>query len=70
MTIAEELSPECKPDVSTNSLGLETAMKRYEKREENLYPLRINAKTMIYVPKEWCNEVYAEKYRMGKMAFR
>lgn len=31
MTIAGELSTECKPDVSTNSLGLETAMKWYEK---------------------------------------
>ena len=59
------LSTERKPDVTRNSDGAEEArrMRLAQERKRKLYPLRINAQTVIYVPIERCNEEYAEQYR-------
>ena len=38
-------------------------IKEHQKRQRKLYPLRINAITVIYVPKRKCNIKYAEAYR-------
>ena len=38
-------------------------IEEHQNRQRKLYPLRINAITVIYVPKSKCNAKYAEAYR-------
>ena len=38
-------------------------IEEHQKKQKKLYPLRINAITVIYVPKSKCNAKYAEAYR-------
>lgn len=59
------VATERKPDVARNSDGVESAVARHRQQEQKrkLYPLRINAQTVIYVPIEKYNEAYAESYR-------
>lgn len=42
---------------------INSAKREQEKREKHLYPLRLNHKTIIYVKKSKCNELYAEEAR-------
>lgn len=61
---------ERKPDNSENSAGLEVAMRRYAASEKGLFPLRIDARTVILVTEDKCNEEYASLYRKEKMNFK
>lgn len=58
---------ERKSDTSKNGNDLTKYIQRQLKRERNLYPLRINATTVIYVTKAKCTKEYAEKYKREKM---
>ena len=49
-----------KPDLSENPKGLEKVISSIQPKK--LYPLRINAITLILVPEEKRNEEYAKKY--------
>lgn len=56
------------PDVERKENCSENGNKMWEKirqqreKELDLYPLRINDKTTIYVPKEKCNDEYRQAY--------
>ena len=50
-----------KVDLSQNGDKTSQAVEKQKKREENLFPLRLNSKTVIYVKKENQNMYYAEK---------
>lgn len=52
-----------KADVTKNTEGLEEYIEAQRERERNLYPLRINSTTVIYVTKEKCTQEYAKKMR-------
>lgn len=52
-----------KADVTKNAEGLDDYIEAQRDRERNLYPLRINSTTVIYVTKGNCTEAYAEKFR-------
>ena len=52
-----------KADNSKNGSGVERAMEVQRRKEEKLRPLRINAQTIILVPRGKCNKKYAEEYR-------
>lgn len=52
-----------KADVTKNAEGLDDYIEAQRDRERNLYPLRINSTTVIYVTKRNCTEAYAEKFR-------
>ena len=54
---------EKKFDSSKNGTGVERAMEQQRKREQKLRPLRINAQTIILVPRGKCNKKYADEYR-------
>ena len=54
---------EKKPDLDRNRPGVAEAMAKQRKREQRLHPLRINAQTVILVPRGKCNKAYAEEYR-------
>lgn len=50
-----------KVDLSQNGDKTSQAVEKQKKREENLFPLRLNSKTVIYVKKENQNMYYDEK---------
>lgn len=52
-----------KVDTSVNG-DVERILKNQKVIEKQLFPLRIDQKTMIYVPKEKCNDKYASEYRI------
>lgn len=52
-----------KPDLEKNNPHVKEAVERQKKREAKLHPLRINAQTIILVPRGKCNKKYAEEYR-------
>ena len=52
-----------KADVTKNAEGLDDYIEAQRERERNLYPLRINSTTVIYVTKGKRTEDYAEKFR-------
>lgn len=52
-----------KADTSKNSETLDEVIVECREREARKYPLRIDARTVIFVPKHKCNEEYAEAYR-------
>lgn len=64
MKNGKEIPPiiERKPDMDVNGDKVSEAVKQQKKREKHLYPLRIDARTTIYVKKEKCNPDYAAKY--------
>ena len=53
---------ERKEDCTENGSRVQEKVKAQRKREKNLYPLRINQKTIIFVTKEKCNENYRIEY--------
>ena len=50
-----------KVDLTVNGNKTSQAVAAQKKREEKLFPLRLNSKTVIYVTKENQNTYYAEK---------
>lgn len=52
-----------KADTSKNGDGVATAIKAQHRREQKLHPLRINAQTIILVPRGKCNKKYAQEYQ-------
>ena len=50
-----------KVDLTVNGDKTSQAVAAQKKREEKLFPLRLNSKTVIYVTKEKQNTHYAEK---------
>ena len=52
-----------KTDLSQNGDKLSLVIDDQKKREEKLFPLQINKKTVIYVEKDKLNTYYAEKAR-------
>ena len=52
-----------KADTSKNGDGVATAIKAQHCREQKLHPLRINAQTVILVPRGKCNKKYAQEYQ-------
>jgi|GEM_PF-1819784 len=50
-----------KVDLTVNGDKTSQAVAAQKKREEKLFPLRLNSKTVIYVKKENQNTHYAEK---------
>ena len=54
---------EKKPDLDRNRPGVAEAMAKQRKREQRLHPLRINAQTVILVPRGKCNKTYAKEYQ-------
>lgn len=55
-----------KIDTTSNKDITEGIINQTEK-EKKLFPLRINRNTIILVPKDKCNEEYAELYRQTKI---
>ena len=51
-----------KPDVKNQQQIPEELTKAHREKMKRMVPLRINAKTTIYVPPEKCNEGYREAY--------
>lgn len=51
-----------KVDTSVNG-DAARLVKQHREVEKRLYPLRIDRRTVIYVPKHKCNPDYAEEYR-------
>ena len=56
-----------KVDLTVNGDKTSQAVAAQKKREEQLFPLRLNSKTVIYVTKDKQNTYYAEtaKKKMG-----
>lgn len=52
-----------KADTSKNGEGVAAAIKAQHRREQKLHPLRINAQTVILVPRGKCNKKYAQEYQ-------
>lgn len=52
-----------KPDTEHNASGLEKYIDQQRKKEEHLFPLRINDRMTLLVPKEKCSREYAEAFR-------
>ena len=48
---------------SKNGEGVAAATKAQHRREQKLHPLRINAQTVILVPRGKCNKKYAQEYQ-------
>ena len=59
----KSLQVEQEPDPSINRDKLVQAVNNQHEREWCLYPLRIDAHTVIYVKKDKCTQEYAYKYR-------
>ena len=62
----KEAKPEHQPrkgDNSRNPEGTDELIARQLRKERNLYPLRINDNTYIYVPKRKQTPEYAAKWR-------
>lgn len=64
MKNGKEIPPmaERKPDPEVNGDKVLLAVKQQKKREKNLFPLRIDSRTTIYVPEKKCNPEYAAQY--------
>lgn len=62
MSFGKDPIIERKSDNCKNGKKLEECVKAHKKRERNLFPLRINRTTVIYVTKDKCTPEYAEKY--------
>lgn len=66
----EALPPDAerKPDPSKNGDAdkLARLMRKQEEKEKHLFPLRINATTVIFVSADKCNEKYKEEYLTNK----
>jgi hypothetical protein len=45
---------------------LARVMRKQAEKEKHLFPLRINATTVIFVPADKCNEKYREEYLTNK----
>lgn len=62
---------ERKIDNTKNGAGVERAMEQQRIREQKLRPLRVNAQTVILVPRGKCNKKYAAEYlkRINKSQF-
>lgn len=56
-----------KADIDKNGEGVDNAIERYKRREKNLFPLRINRQTVIYVIKEKCTQQYTDWYRQNRI---
>ena len=52
-----------KVDLTVNGNKTSQAVAAQKKREEKLFPLRLNSKTVIYVTRDKQNSYYAEKAR-------
>ena len=52
-----------KIDPAKNGDGVVAAMAAQRRREQKLRPLRINAQTIILVPRGKCNKKYAQQYQ-------
>lgn len=63
MSFGKDPMTERKPDTERNAAGLEKYIERQRVKEEHLYPLRINERVTILVPKDKCNREYAEAFR-------
>lgn len=64
--MARTTRPKSKPrkaDNDRNPEGLDEAIARHMEKDRELYPLKINATTYIYVPKRKQTPEYAAKYR-------
>lgn len=61
---------ERKADTSKNGNDLTEFIQRQLKRERNLYPLRINVTTVIYVTKAKCTKEYADWYRRERLRIK
>lgn len=59
-----------KSDNNKNGKNVDDCISRQIERERNLYPLRINKTTVIYVTKNKCTAEYAEKYRKEKLGLK
>lgn len=61
--IMKRLKPEKerKPDIKVNGDATEL-MEKQRKAEKKLFPLKINDKTTIYVPKNKCNDNYRKNW--------
>lgn len=57
---------ERKPDVEKNGYGIEAAIRKQRRREKQLFPLRLNATTVLYVTADKCNEEYKQDYLKNK----
>ena len=53
-----------KVDLTVNGDKTSQAVAAQKKREEKLFPLRLNSKTVIYVTKDKQNTYYAEQVRI------
>lgn len=62
MSFGKDPLIERKADTTKNGKKLEECISAHRKREKNLFPLRINRTTVIYVTKDKCTPEYAEKY--------
>lgn len=66
----EQLPPDAerKPDTSKNGDvdKLARLMRKQAEKEKHLFPLRINATTVIFVTADKCNEKYKEEYLTNK----
>lgn len=56
-----------KPDTTENQVNVTDVIEKYKQREKNLFPLRINRQTVIYVKKEKQTAEYADWYRQNRM---
>lgn len=63
MSFGKNPMTERKPDTERNAAGLEKYIERQREKETRLFPLRINERVTILVPKEKCNRKYAEAFR-------
>jgi hypothetical protein len=66
----EQLPPDAerKPDTSKNGDvdKLERLMRKQAEKGKHLFPLRINATTVIFVTEDKCNEEYKQDYLTNK----
>lgn len=51
-------------DITKNSEDLDDEIRKHMQRNQQLYPLRLNRTTVIYVTKNKCTPQYAEKARI------
>lgn len=63
MSFGKDPMTERKPDTERNAAGLEKYIERQREKETRLFPLRINERVTILVPKEKCTREYAESFR-------
>ena len=61
---------ERKADITKNGNDLSEYIERQMNREKRLYPLRINATTVIYVTKDKQTKEYADWYRRERLKIK